>query len=696
MRYKAYISYCHADQAWAAWFHKSLESFRVPRRLVGTKGIHGTVPARLKPIFLDREELSSSSDLSARIKDALANSESLLVICSPASAQSSWVNEEIRYFRSLGKKRIYCVIVEGEPKSPDLQHNCFPEALLEDADHRQVEPLAADVRKQADGKSLALSKLIAGLSGLRLDDLLQREKQRKRKLQLIAGLAMTVAVSLLLSSIHSYVRERDARLAEEATRASAEGMLSEFLEQSERLEDVADLKTRKSFGEVMSSYLEQLDPADLSIESRRQLGVVLSHRGVILCDEGQLEEAMEVFKNARKIFQLLVDESQGDEQAMYELSQVEYWIGQVHLDRGRMGEAAASFNAYAAVSMALHEMQPGNARWTMEACYAESNLGNLESRRIPSDPEKVLQHFELALELNELAARQDTEYEKELAESHAYLADAFLGICDLEQALVHRHKAVELAASQFALDPVSNKAKQDYGYALAGLSGLQLKTGQLGSAMENLRRSVVLQTELVKDDPGNLKKHWILLGKSAVQAKYLELSGNENESWSMSLDLESSMRDLIEHDQDLRIDNAIIYAIFLRDFAYRAYRNGEYHMADGLLNESIHSLADIVQQHPENKESLYELVIAYFYYWQQHNATLPDEKAATWLKNFKDYSSLRSCSEIDIAARQALITGEHEQARDYVSQLTERGFHEPEFKRYCFDYGLCVKEDSNL
>ena len=194
------MSYCHADHSWAAWFHKSLESYRVPGRLVGTKGLHGIVPARLKPIFHDLEDLSSSSDLSAKIKEALADSESLLIICSPASAQSRWVNEEIRYFRSLGKTRIYSVIVAGDPQSSDPQQFCFPKALLETEDHHLVEPLAADVREQADGKSLAMAKLVAGLTGLRLDELLQRDKQRKRKLHLIAGLAMIVAISLVFSS----------------------------------------------------------------------------------------------------------------------------------------------------------------------------------------------------------------------------------------------------------------------------------------------------------------------------------------------------------------------------------------------------------------------------------------------------------------------------------------------------------------
>ena len=88
MHYKAFISYCHADQDLAAWLHRALESYRVPRRLVGTVGLHGAVPNRLRPIFRDREELSSSADLSETIKEALAASDSLIVVCSPRAVRS--------------------------------------------------------------------------------------------------------------------------------------------------------------------------------------------------------------------------------------------------------------------------------------------------------------------------------------------------------------------------------------------------------------------------------------------------------------------------------------------------------------------------------------------------------------------------------------------------------------------------------
>ena len=120
MKYWAFLSYSHADRKWADWLHKGLETYRIPRHLIGKDSRDGRIPARVFPIFRDREELPVSSDLGSNIREALRESRYLIVICSRRSAQSRWVGEEIKMYKALGREdRLLALIVEGEPNASD-------------------------------------------------------------------------------------------------------------------------------------------------------------------------------------------------------------------------------------------------------------------------------------------------------------------------------------------------------------------------------------------------------------------------------------------------------------------------------------------------------------------------------------------------------------------------------------------------
>jgi hypothetical protein len=82
-KYWAFLSYSHRDAKWGAWLHSALESYRPPKQLVGSITARGAVPKRLAPVFRDREELASATDLGAVINQALQHSACQIVICSP-------------------------------------------------------------------------------------------------------------------------------------------------------------------------------------------------------------------------------------------------------------------------------------------------------------------------------------------------------------------------------------------------------------------------------------------------------------------------------------------------------------------------------------------------------------------------------------------------------------------------------------
>ena len=217
-KYWAFISYSHRDQAWAEWLHKALETYRVPRRLVGRETAAGPVPRRLFPVFRDLEELPSSPNLSGAIDQALLQSRYLIVIASPYAAVSKWVDQEIARFRAMGRSdRILCLIVDGEPHA-DLHPGkgfleCFPPSLRT-ADG--IEPIAADVRPGKDGKPAIKLKLIAGLLGVGLDELRRRERRRRMLQNLGVAMIGLLSAVVLTGLWQMQQREKREALAQQA------------------------------------------------------------------------------------------------------------------------------------------------------------------------------------------------------------------------------------------------------------------------------------------------------------------------------------------------------------------------------------------------------------------------------------------------------------------------------------------------
>jgi WD40 repeat protein len=207
-KYWAFISYSHQDEKWAKRFHEALETYALPKDIVGQDvPAWGKVPKRLMPVFRDRDELPGAADLGETLVSSLNQSRTLLVVCSPAAAKSRWVNEEVRTFKSQGREQhVFAIIVDGEPNASDNAETaaaeCFPPALRHRVNRRgeitseRVEPIAGDARKEKDGFDHALLKTVAGILRIDFASLVKRDEERrtKRTRIVIAGLAAVLGI----------------------------------------------------------------------------------------------------------------------------------------------------------------------------------------------------------------------------------------------------------------------------------------------------------------------------------------------------------------------------------------------------------------------------------------------------------------------------------------------------------------------
>ena len=211
IHYNAFISYRHHpdDIRVAKQIHQRLERFKIP----GEVKKQGRSITRL---FRDKEELPITSHLTDDINRALENSDFLIVICSPHTKESLWVQREIDTFLAThDRSRVLTVLASGEP------YEVIPQCLLyEDVtdpvtgvtQRKQIEPLSCDWRmKQSKAVREELPRLAAALLSCGYDELRQRQRQYRMR-RMIAVFSAALAASLCLTGyfIHTSIRIRKA------------------------------------------------------------------------------------------------------------------------------------------------------------------------------------------------------------------------------------------------------------------------------------------------------------------------------------------------------------------------------------------------------------------------------------------------------------------------------------------------------
>jgi eukaryotic-like serine/threonine-protein kinase len=461
LKYWAFISYSHADEAWAVWLHRALERFRIPGPLVGTRTAVGKVPRRLFPVFRDRDELAGSAQLGPELQRALRASRTQIVICSPRAAASRWVEEEIRYFRSLGRAdRIFAVIVDGQPNAlekgdPDLE--CFPPSLRgPDTSAGPLlstnEPVAVDARPQADGKANAALRLIAGILGLGFDDLRQRELQaRNRRLGLMAGLAGGVAAVTAVLAIQAYQARDDALRRQRQAEDLIEFMLGDL---RSRLEPIGRLAILDAVGQKALEYFATLDVRDQTDTALASQARALRQIGEVRLEQGDLSGASQALNEAERLNAELLKRFPDDVRLLQEMAESEYALGNAYYHRGELDDAALWLQRNGATVARLAQLEPDEDMWLSALADADGNLGAIAFQRGEHDEARRL--FLRASEtLQRLIARDPGEagFVQLLSNYHGWLAVIENEQGRLQAAAGQAEREVELRRALLQRDP---------------------------------------------------------------------------------------------------------------------------------------------------------------------------------------------------------------------------------------------------
>lgn len=298
MEYRAFVSYSHKDSEIVAWFHRRLEKWPIPRDLIGRVTENGKVPESLRPVFRDRDDFAGGYSLEKATMDALQASEFLLVFCSPHSAASAYVNEEVRIFKALGRSsKVIPIIIDGDPGDPELE--CFPPAIRFQVDgggnilEDPANPIAPDARERGDGRMRALAKVVAGILGVPFDEIIRREARlRRNRAGLLVGCATGAVLFATGFSSYSLYRSHEANVAIDRSIFAIGGLIQE----GDRLDGDNVEQSRRRMLRSLCDLIDGLD------RGANRTGLI--ERTVCLCEQaavidevGEGEQALDGLRN---------------------------------------------------------------------------------------------------------------------------------------------------------------------------------------------------------------------------------------------------------------------------------------------------------------------------------------------------------------------------------------------------------------
>jgi tetratricopeptide (TPR) repeat protein len=542
-RFYAFLSYSHKDKELADWLHRELEKFRVPNSLAGRLTANGVVPRRLIPIFRDQHDLSAGGELAEEIKAALAASQFLVVLCSPTAARSRWTNAEIESFkRTRPEGCVLAAVAAGEPFASDIpgreDEECFPPALRFKYDRRghqtakRAEPLAADFREAGEGQRLAFLKLVAGMLGVGLDELVQRETTRRhRHLAWLAAASlggMAVTSTLAVTAIQARNEARDQR-------REAEGLVGFMLgDLKDKLEPIGRLDALDGVGSRVLAYYQKQGTAELSDSALTQRSKALSLMAQVAFSRGEFDKALQLYGEALKGTAETVRRDPKDPQAIFDHAQNVFYIGEIAHQRGDFRTAEAKMREYQRLAVRMIALGPDSMKWRMEKQYADTDLGVIlsDQRRFA---EAAAQYRDALTTMRAIATADpgNKDYQASVAESLAWLADADRATGNYREAISSRQQGIAILERLLA-----STNDVDYQQRLIParrmLGTLYAEQGQGSLAVQQFRAAVSLADALIPKEPTNMR--WVEYASIARAdlAKQLLQSGHTAEAQDLT------------------------------------------------------------------------------------------------------------------------------------------------------------------
>ena len=309
--YDIFLSYRHKplDTTITQKTFHLLESYKLPAH-IRKRGADS-----ISRVFRDTEELAVSRILSNTIEEALRGTNCLVVVCSPDTPSSEWVDREVATFIELGRaEKIFPLLIAGTPETS------FPPSLrlIPDIAERVMDVrTAGDVPKKIiANEEHALLRVIAAVCRCSPTDLLRRHKLRKARQSITkwVGAAMLSAL-VLVGSATLWAAAENYREAAQREQTASMTMLQDLTyELPDNLAEVSGTygKLTQILQENAAQINRILGLSEQDTGIREEIAANYEKLATALVRIGGFNEALESEMKAIELYEKLYKEGSAD------------------------------------------------------------------------------------------------------------------------------------------------------------------------------------------------------------------------------------------------------------------------------------------------------------------------------------------------------------------------------------------------
>ena len=523
-QYTAFISYKRGgeDERQAVWLQRRLERYRIPARLAPD------TPAprsRRFAIFRDKTDLGSHANLETGLRSSLESSRFLIVICSPRSASSPYVADEVRWFVDNGREnKIIPLIIEGAPVPADTtEEGCYPPTL----------PLhILGINTKEGDKEETLIKVVARLLHVEYAFLYQRHLRAQRRFMLMA-LALAVSVLAVVSGLALWALSAERRAI--AERKEAESLV-EFLvhDLSEDAFTYIPQRSRKRITDRLDDYYYQRREDKLSDAALLYQVRLLEYQADDTRAAGKYAVSLELLFRAQERIEKLLARSPEDSRVLWLAHSIQLARFMTERELGHIPEAGAALEqvlllAQRYTDLPISEGAPEDphARGVRLTLMARGSEAAALFAWEQGDRLESLRHSRAALAAWEQQHAHDpSDTTASIAYSQALrVLCARLETGDILEAEQYCLRSLDVAEAVAKADPFNQDAQEQLLQALDGMAGLRLDQLRLAEAEAYSARALEKAELLAAHDPESVLWQGHLGAEMTFRASVLHLAG---------------------------------------------------------------------------------------------------------------------------------------------------------------------------